>query len=161
MRSFLAVREVVEPALVEVLEAMYFFTPEWRGIGRLEGPLQGAAVKFLVSAPAGQEPDAGEFRLIVTQRLATRMAAEFLPAEPEDITPAESEAMIAELANVVSGAVLSVCMPGVEFQLAIPRTFRPVSDSEVFNCGFAVLGGAAGRPERTELAVDVRLDGHS
>jgi hypothetical protein len=146
--------EILESALTQILEEMYFCTPESRGKTSLEGLLRGAELPFL--SATGPVPRDGLFRLIVTDRLAVQLAAEFLPAAPEDVSPEQAEEMVAELTNVACGAVLSAWMPGVEFRLNLPRILSSIANSEPFEHSFHVACGP-GSPERAELAVEIRF----
>ncbi len=150
--------EVLEPALAQVLEEMYFCTPESHAPVLPEGPLLGAELPFsaLASDSAESRLRPGVFRLLVTERLAVQMAAEFLAVTPGEVSKEQAEAMISELTNVACGAVLSAWLPGTEFRLTLPRKFEALADSQPLEHCFSVMCGS-GSPDLAELAVGIEF----
>lgn len=133
---------VIEPALHQIVETMYFLEPEYCGYAPIPGPAVAASLAF-------DGPKSGEFRIAVAEDLAAQMAADFLCIGREDVGRQEMVQAIQEFANVACGATVAAWMPEDGFHFSIPDEIDPSSLHSETSHGFAIDGGAVG------LAVEV------
>lgn len=106
-------RAVVENAISEILETMYFMSPSYRGEATPELDTFGVAITF-------SGPIRGQFTLGISRRLAGRMTSEFLACDEASLEPQQIEAAVWELANVVCGISMSAWMPEANFEYGVP-----------------------------------------
>lgn len=135
----------LEPAIVQVMETMYFCTPLYCGSASLTGALLGASLPFreLPSLVETNSELSGELRVVMNEELARRMASDFLPADPEDVTHEQMDGTIREFTNIACGAALAKWMPKAEFQFGIPRKMDPEQNNGLSGHCFLVPGGFA------------------
>ena len=85
-----------------IVETMYFCAPQYSGKAAVRSPAIGASVAFSGSV-------CGELRLVVSEELAARMAADFLATDLCGLSREQIEATTGELANIVCGATPGTC----------------------------------------------------
>jgi hypothetical protein len=119
---------LVDDVLIGIFETMYFCELRSCGSGRVPPPATGGAVRF-----SGHLN--GEFRLLISQPLADRLAADFLAEKP---TAEQTEAVIRELANIACGAIMGALFPECNLGFAVPTDLRMDSPGKPFEHCFAV-----------------------
>jgi CheY-specific phosphatase CheX len=137
--------EILCSALEEILETMYFCEATWAGPGRIVLPAIGAAVTFSGTC-------CGEFRILATSPLATKLAADFIVAETSEIAESLARATILEFANVACGATLGAWNPDGDFDLSVPRLLCENELRGGWPHRFSIDGG----PEELGAAVELR-----
>ena len=142
---------VLEPVMGQLLEEMYFCTPSFVGQGCIDGPLLGASIAFTCKGDSGwaRGSSPGDFRLVVKQSTATQMAADFLAADPGELSQSQIEAAVGELANVACGAAMSSWQPGEDFHFDVPAALPDAVCKGLFENCFSVAS------EGPELAIEV------
>ena len=133
---------VVTPAIQEILETMYFMSPEYCG----EGP---AIPDSYIMGVEFSGPISGRFTISVGRPLARRMAADFLAEDVDAVEPAIVESTISELANIACGAALAAWNPDQDFVFSVP--FR-LEASDTLDHQYSVFGPG---PEMS-VGLDVR-----
>jgi hypothetical protein len=139
--------ETVIPVITDLMERMYFTSPEFCGDTSCSSDALAVAVNFSGTS-------SGSLRIAVDRVLARRMTADFLAMEIEAVEEDQMGATVSEFANVACGALLAEWMPNDNFHFSVPHAlanWEPVPDS----CSFTVL---AGRPE---LAVSLAIGAES
>jgi hypothetical protein len=136
--------DIVSPVVAQMLESMYFCSPNYYGVAQLEGPVIGASLSF--SGPAS-----GDIRLVAQVALVTRMAADFLGLETCDVDEQQLHATIRELASVTCCAIIASWMPGCDFHFGIPRGLTDDELKRSLRHGFSFDAGVP------EFGLEVKL----
>jgi len=134
----------VRSAIEQVFQTMYFSEAAYLGRAELGGAAFGTSVGFSGDV-------SGEFRVTVSESLASGMAADFLALEPGETSPEQVEAIVKEFANVACGATLGAWRPGGNFHCSVPGPLERDSDAGEFPYCFSVSGNGA------DLAIDIRI----
>ena len=135
---------VVAAALEQVLRVMYFCESVYQGGASLETPVLSTSLTF-------QGTVRGVFRLMVSERCARRMTADFLAIEPADVSPDQMDATVRELANVACGATMSFWIPEATLRFSVPSDLTRLDSSQRFEHCISVS------EDRPEIAVEVLL----
>lgn len=109
-----AVLSALAGAIQEVLERMFFV----EATGAAEAGGAGADAVAVRLAFEGHPP--GSLRVRVAPQPARSLAADFLGIDLGDISTAQVESVICELANMICGSVLSQLECGKTFHLGAP-----------------------------------------
>ena len=127
-----SIREALPESVNDVLERMFFVQAV------------GASPQQLPQAPDGQivarvrfegEPS-GSLTLWLNALDALPIAADFLGADPEEITEARSSEVICELANMICGSLLSRIEAGTTFHLATPQILAEWTPADFVSATF-------------------------
>jgi CheY-specific phosphatase CheX len=102
----------------EVLETMCF-------VGVLGEQAEPAAADLISAELVFNGKPSGRFGVQVPPSTGRLIAANFLGKEAEDITDAEIEQVVGELANMICGSVLSRIEAGARFELLHPVIVPP------------------------------------
>jgi hypothetical protein len=136
---------VVQSAIGQIFQTMYFSETAYRGSARIEAAMLGTAVSF-----SGEV--VGEFRVAVSASLAGRMAEDFLALEPGEASPEQMEAIVMEFANVACGATMSAWRPEANLHYSVPGPLsREGHVSECPYC-FSVSG------DSPDMGIDIRFE---
>lgn len=147
-----ALEQLLPEVAARTLESMFFTMPDSVSLdgsfvnsGRPSGELIAASLRFHGSAP-------GRFGLIASYGLAKDLAANFLGSdESASLAQGRVISVIEELANMISGAVLSEIELSATFELSSPESIC-VAASEALPdftsgspsiCRFEFRGGGA------------------
>jgi len=135
---------LVQTLMCRVFEAMYFYSPQYCGSGRLEQPVTGASVAFAGSV-------SGELRVAANIRLVRQLTADFLGIDAAEVSEAHLDATVRELANVACCSMVSACMPGEDFHFSVPRG---IEDGDLQQNLTHCFSGDQGTPQ---VGLDFRL----
>lgn len=108
-----APRDVLCSIVGQVLETMYFCQAECAGPGLPPSPALGSRI-----AVSGELR--GEFIVMVTMKLALRLAADFVAAEIGEMSGSQAAEIVHEFANVACGAALAEWMPQAKLAFSVP-----------------------------------------
>ncbi len=134
--------EQVANAVGQIVESMYFREANYLGTAQLAGPVVAASVAFGGTVN-------GSFCVALSPRIARELTADFLVAEPDDISGEQAVFTVRELANIVCGTVLAAWNPTATFDFDTPRDADRTAPVESFQYAFALDGA------RPEMAVDI------
>ena len=136
------IQPALESAVGEVLETMCFAT----ALASSEGaaPAEDSSSPPLLTAQLhfqGNPP--GQFRVCATSDLARVIAAGFLGQEETEVSEAEAQEVMGELANMICGSVLSRLESDAIFHLSHPEIIH--SSRELTPAEANTPDGAGGR----------------
>lgn len=109
-------RDRLKTALSEVLEEMFYLVPDELEGGSKE-PKGGYLAEIALNGPRRLT-----LQILIPEKLAEEMAANFLPGE--DVTPAMVRDVLRELANMVGGALLRL-LEG-DWYVGLPEVYEGV-----------------------------------
>lgn len=109
----LCVEEILDEAMKDVLERMFFIQPS-ETLPKDQGPAFEALLDF-----SGEPP--GWLRLRVPGGTARMIAADFLARDAAEVSQNEVGEVICELTNMICGCLLSRLESTATFQLGPPR----------------------------------------
>jgi CheY-specific phosphatase CheX len=135
--------ETARRVAAEVLETMFFTEAE-------RAPCEHAWIESAACARIGFEGShRGEMLLAVSNEAADPIAASFLGLDPSELTEAERGQVIAELANILCGAMLSQLWPESTLALSSPELGAWVEWPDALHHCFTLPEGM--------LAISIRL----
>lgn len=108
------VEQALGEAVEEVLEKMFF-------TGGLEAPPEETAPDEVAVRVEFEGSPPGKLELAISRPAARAIAADFLAEDEAELTEAEAEEVVCELANMICGAMLSRVEGEALFRLAAPR----------------------------------------
>jgi hypothetical protein len=135
---------VVAAAMEQVLRVMYFCESVYRGGSSVEAPVLSTSLTFEGAVH-------GTFRVMVSERCARQMTADFLVLESEDVSSDQIEATVREFANVICGATLNLWIPEATLRFSVPADLARVDEPQSSGHCFSVS------EDRTEIAIDALL----
>lgn len=135
---------IVAKVMNDLIETMFFCSPEYRGSGEVQGPVIAATVGF-----AGEV--SGEIWLGVETSLIRQFAADFLGVEESDIPEEQLPATVDELTNVTCCSIMAAWRPGKNFRFTIPRELTDSESLRNVQHRFIVEGGGP------RIGLEVRL----
>ncbi len=142
--------DALRDAANDVLERMFF-------IECLSEPGELAAEPEVVARLTFDGDPAGELELRISASAARSISADFLGAEPSDLSEQEIRDVVSELANMICGAVLSRAKSSATFRLATPRIMEQSSDMANLPNGGVLVAHAVGLGSG-RLAVSMRTE---
>lgn len=134
----------VQSAIEQILEEMYFCEADYLGPALMDTACLGAVLAFSGDL-------SGEFKVAVSENLATRMATDFL-ALPYECLPEQIEAIVREFGNIACGASMSAWKPHASFHYSVPGPLSRRAAGVAFAHCFSVSGLGA------DLAVEISVE---
>lgn len=119
---------------MNLIETMYFCSPEYRGAGNIYAPLIAAAVGFRGGV-------SGELCLGLEASLIRQFAADFLGVESSEIVEEQLSATVCELTNVACCSVVAAWLPGENFHFSVPRRLSAEEMHQELSHCFSIDGG--------------------
>lgn len=124
---------LITKTISQILETMYYCSPDYCGRMTVEGEAIGAELGF-------SGPVCGALRIVAQAGLIERLTADFLGLEPSEIGPEQLKATVRELANVACCSAVAEWNPGHDFHFSIPRDLSGDELRESMQHGFSFDG---------------------
>lgn len=119
-------------AIEEILEKMYFCEADC---------LDPGPIAFEIASQVTFSGDVcGTFVTGSTQRLAARLAADFIAADIADVTVAQAAEIILEFTNVACAAALSKWLPHARLNFSLPSSVNRSEAPEQWSFRFGIDG---------------------
>jgi len=136
-----AVQLTLQQSVEDVLEKMFF-------LQCVSDPEDATSGPEIVAHLTFEGRPSGSLTLSITARAARNVAADFLGAEPSDLSHQQVADVVCELANMICGSALSRIESSTTFRLAAPQIVHPahgISDREVSGSESHPADSAGGR----------------